>query len=336
MTEAAKKIKTAETVCKIVRIVRLAPADNSESDRLKPESCDKVICDSKINNTRYLNKHFEAINRALLPGGTYAGCVESYEQFCTRLVRQYPAVLRYPYHLLHFILKRLFPKLNVTKRLYFYLTKGKNRVLPLPEVLGRLVSCGFEPVEYHQNDGLTWFTARKVRDPHYDMDPTYGPIVRLNRIGQHGKRLTIYKLRTMHPYAEYLQDYIYRRNNLQAGGKFDDDIRVTRWGRMMRRLWLDEQPMWWNYLRRDIKLVGVRPLSPQYFHLYPAQMQEYRSRFKPGLIPPFYSDMPVTFEEIVESERRYLQAYERNPWRTDARYLVRALYNIVIRRARSC
>jgi hypothetical protein len=64
-------------------------------------------------------------------------------------------------------------------------------------------------------------------------------------------------------------------------------------------------------------------------------MQEYRTRFKPGLIPPFYADLPVTFEEIVDSERRYLQQYEKNPFRTDVRYLVRVFKNIFVRRARS-
>lgn len=316
-------------------VVHLRQADNNATDGLDSGVTQGLACHSKINNTRFLNKHFEAINRALLPGGTYVGCVETYEQFRARLIRQYPAVLRYPYHLAHFIVKRLLPKLGITKRLYFRITKGKNRVISLPETLGRLVSCGFEPLEYREIDGLTWYAARKIRDPHYDMNPTYGLIARLQRIGQNREPVTIYKLRTMHPYAEYLQDYVYQQNNLQRGGKFRDDMRVTRWGSQLRRFWLDEMPMWWNYLKGDIKLVGIRPLSPQFFSLYPEEMQEYRTRFQPGLIPPFYSDMPETLEEIVESERRYLQAYERNPWRTDARYLARALWNILVRRARS-
>lgn len=49
-----------------------------------------------------------------------------------------------------------------------------------------------------------------------------------------------------------------------------------------------------------IDLVGVRALSEHYFNLYPPDLQELRCKFKPGLVPPFYADMPVTFEEIVE------------------------------------
>lgn len=315
--------------------VNLLQADNNSTNGLESEVTQGLVCHSKINNTRFLNKHFEAINRALLPGGTYVGCVETSEQFRARLIRQYPAALRYPYHLAHFIVKRLLPKLGITKRLYFRITKGKNRVISLPETLGRLISCGFEPLEYREIDGLTWYAVRKVRDPHYDMDPTYGLIVRLQRIGQNREPLTIYKLRTMHPYAEYLQDYMFRMNNLQDGGKINGDMRVTGWGRVLRKFWLDEMPMWWNYLKGDIKLVGVRPLSRQYFNLYPEEIQEYRTRFQPGLIPPFYSDMPETFDEIVESERRYLQAYEKRPIRTDITYLFTALYNIIVKRARS-
>ena len=56
---------------------------------------------------------------------------------------------------------------------------------------------------------------------------------------------------------------------------------------------------------------------------------------KPGLVPPYYADLPSTFEEIMDSEMRYLDAYENNPLKTDLIYLVRVMRNIVIRRARS-
>jgi hypothetical protein len=58
-------------------------------------------------------------------------------------------------------------------------------------------------------------------------------------------------------------------------------------------------------------------------------------RTKPGLVPPFYADMPRTFEEIEESERRYLESYQRCRLGTDLRYFFKALYNIVFRHARS-
>ena len=82
----------------------------------------------------------------------------------------------------------------------------------------------------------------------------------MNRIGKNGKSIQVFKFRTMHPYAEYIQDYIYKIHDLQKGGKFKNDFRVTTWGRIMRKLWIDELPMLINLVRGQLKFVGVRPL----------------------------------------------------------------------------
>jgi len=52
-------------------------------------------------------------------------------------------------------------------------------------------------------------------------------------------------------------------------------------------------------------------------------------------VPPFYADLPVTFEEICESERRYILAYLERPVRTQVVYFWKAMRNIVFRGARS-
>jgi lipopolysaccharide/colanic/teichoic acid biosynthesis glycosyltransferase len=67
--------------------------------------------------------------------------------------------------------------------------------------------------------------------PSYQTNPTYGPIVRLERIGFNDRMINVYKFRTMYPYSEFLQEYIYEKNNLEKGGKFKDDFRVMEWGR---------------------------------------------------------------------------------------------------------
>ncbi|MBM3421581.1 MAG: sugar transferase, partial [Bacteroidetes bacterium] len=97
----------------------------------------------------------------------------------------------------------------------------------------------------------------------------------------------------------------------------------------------DELPMLINLFKGDMKIVGVRPLSRHYFELYTHEMQERRVRYKPGLLPPFYADMPVTLDEIQESEKRYLDSYDRSPILTDIRYFFRSIWNIVCRHARS-
>jgi lipopolysaccharide/colanic/teichoic acid biosynthesis glycosyltransferase len=184
-------------------------------------------------------------------------------------------------------------------------------------------------------DGRLYFAVRKVTEPHYPENPTYGPFVRLRRYGKGGKMIGVYKMRTMHAYSEYLQEYVYQKNALQEGGKFAGDFRVTPSGRFMRRFWLDELPMLFNLLNGDMKLVGVRPLSKHYFNLYTEELKQKRLKYRPGLVPPFYVDMPKTLDEIMDSESRYLDAYARNPVLTDIRYFFMAFWNIVFRRARS-
>jgi lipopolysaccharide/colanic/teichoic acid biosynthesis glycosyltransferase len=103
----------------------------------------------------------------------------------------------------------------------------------------------------------------------------------------------------------------------------------------MRKFWIDELPMLFNLIKGDLKLVGVRPLSKQYFNLYSRELKEKRIRYKPGLIPPFYADMPKTLKEIMASELKYLDEYEKHPILTDVKYIWKVFWNIVFRKARS-
>jgi lipopolysaccharide/colanic/teichoic acid biosynthesis glycosyltransferase len=128
---------------------------------------------------------------------------------------------------------------------------------------------------------------------------------------------------------------LYATGNLEEGGKFKNDFRVTSWGRVLRKLWIDELPQFFNFFKGELGLVGVRALSEHYFSLYPPDVQELRLKTKPGLLPPFYADMPKTFDEIVESERRYLLQKLEKPFRTDWKYLWKGVWNIVVKRARS-
>jgi lipopolysaccharide/colanic/teichoic acid biosynthesis glycosyltransferase len=139
----------------------------------------------------------------------------------------------------------------------------------------------------------------------------------------------------MHPYAEYLQEYVYEQNNLKDGGKFKDDFRITSWGRFMRKFWIDELPMIINLLKGQIKLVGVRPLSEHYLSLYSDELKAKRANVKPGLVPPFYADLPISLQEIQESEIRYINAYQARGVRADFSYFMKAFNNIVFKSART-
>jgi lipopolysaccharide/colanic/teichoic acid biosynthesis glycosyltransferase len=289
----------------------------------------------RINDVRLLNKFFEKVNEKLEPGGKFISYVETSFERKKRILKKFPKIISYPYYTLDYILKRVFPKWSVTKRIYFALTKGRNRVFSVAETLGRLVSCGFEIIEYQEINNNLFFVTRKVKEPSYDMKPSYGPLIKMRRIGKNGKIIRVYKFRTMHPYAEYLQEYIYKKYNLKQGGKFDNDFRITTAGKLFRKIWLDEVPMIFNLFKGDLKLVGVRPLSLHYFNLYDDELKEKRGKHRPGLVPPYYADMPKTLDEIIESEKKYLDAYEKAPIRTDIKYFFKAFHNILLKRARS-
>lgn len=289
----------------------------------------------RVNDIRFVNKFFEAVNSKLPAGGIFIGLVETKNMRKDRIIHKYPVILNYIIYSFDYLIKRVFPKFTLTKQLYFLLTRGQNRVLTKAETLGRLYSCGFEVVEEAVIHGHFYFVVRKITEPVFDLNPTYGPLISLHRVGKGGEMIKVFKLRTMHPYAEYLQEYIFERNNLKEGGKFRDDFRISTLGRFLRKFWLDELPMAWNLLRGDIKIVGVRPLSKHYFSLYSDELKDIRTRHKPGLIPPFYVDYPKTLDEIMASELRYLKAYERHPLWTDFRYFFRAIFNVLFNKYRS-
>ncbi|MFZ0390846.1 MAG: sugar transferase [Calditrichia bacterium] len=289
----------------------------------------------RVNDFRYLNRYFLEAHRKFYNGGWFVGRADTISTFNEMFYKKYPKLLADLLFPFYFIYVRILPKLPGIKKLYFMLTRGKNRVISRAELLGRLHFCGFEVTAEKQIGYDFYFIARKMKTPCFDENPSYSPVIRLRRVGLNRNPVIIYKLRTMHPYSEYLQDYVYRRYNLEEGGKFKNDFRLTQWGRIFRKLWIDELPQFVNYLQGDISLVGVRALSEHYFKLYPKDVQVLRTKFKPGLVPPYYADMPKTFEEIVESERRYLLNKLEHPISTDFRYFSKALFNIFFRSARS-
>jgi lipopolysaccharide/colanic/teichoic acid biosynthesis glycosyltransferase len=314
----------------------LATTTRFNIDRLPDNYYKNVINLKRVNDIRYVNKFFESVNAKIPNNGMFIGCVETKDERKKRLLKKYPPVLNVIYYSLDFIVKRVFPKFSISKQIYFLMTRGENRVISEAEVLGRLYSCGFELLIKKEIIGHLFFVAKKTGEPAFDETPTYGPFIKLPRIGKNGKLIYVFKLRTMHPYAEYIQDYVYKTNALQEGGKFSNDFRVTTLGKFFRKTWLDEFPMIINLLKGEMKLIGVRPLSQHYFNLYSNELQKKRIQYKPGLIPPFYVDLPQTLEEIQQSELNYLNQYDRHPFKTDMRYLFKAIYNIVFKKKRSC
>ena len=300
-----------------------------------PANANTIINLKRVNDIRGINNFLHKVNDHLVEGGLFIGCVETKYLRKRRIMNRFPAGFAHIYYVLDFFLKRVFPKFPVTRSLYKVLVGERNKVLSRTETLGRLYAAGFEIKSMKFIGKNLFFVASKEKSPLFDYEPVYGPIFRMRRHGKNGKVIHVYKMRTMHSYSEYIQKYVYDMNNLADGGKMKDDFRVSTLGKFFRRYWIDELPMIINLLKGDLKIVGVRPLSSHFLGLYSEELQEKRLHHKPGLIPPFYVDMPKTMEEIQASEMKYLIAHEKSPLMTDVKYLLKACYNILIKRARS-
>ncbi|MDD5362928.1 MAG: sugar transferase [Ignavibacteria bacterium] len=289
----------------------------------------------KINYFTDLNKLLHIINEKLFIEGHFIGCVEIYEQRKKRIYLKFPFYTGIPVYFLDFVLNRIIPKLAITKVINLKRFRTRNNAISKAEVFGRLYSAGFEVNDFREINNLLYFIAKKVKCPMLVGTYQMGLLYKMKRIGKKGKIINVYKIRTMNPYAEFLQGYLYDNYNLKEGGKFRNDFRITSWGKFLRKYWLDELPMLYNVLKGDMKLVGVRPLSKQYFELYDESLKELRIKHKPGLVPPYYADMPKSFQEIMDSERRYLLSYERHKIKTDIVYFFKAFKNIIFNKARS-
>jgi lipopolysaccharide/colanic/teichoic acid biosynthesis glycosyltransferase len=96
------------------------------------------------------------------------------------------------------------------------------------------------------------------------------------RVGRDGRRFKIYKFRTMVADAEKKTGPVWAKK---------DDPRLTRVGKVIRRLKLDELPQVINLIKGDMSLVGPRPERPPFVNLFAATIPGYTHRMsvKPGI-----------------------------------------------------
>ena len=131
---------------------------------------------------------------------------------------------------------------------------------------------------------------------------------RQRRAGKDGEPFTMLKFRTMVADAEDRLGELVDLSKLeQPAFKIQDDPRVTRIGRVLRRTSVDELPQLINVLRGDMSLVGPRPEEESVVALYD-ERQRGRLAIKPGLTGPMqvYGRSDLTFDERLAMERDYL------------------------------
>ena len=126
------------------------------------------------------------------------------------------------------------------------------------------------------------------------------------RLGWMGKPFKIWKFRSMCVDAEALKNTI--KN--QADGKVfknENDPRITKVGRFLRKTSLDELPQFWNVLKGEMSLVGTRPPTPNEVDIYEVPEWQ-RLDVKPGMTGEWQVNGRSSirqFEDIIELDLRY-------------------------------
>ncbi|WP_018110288.1 sugar transferase [Thermus igniterrae] len=133
------------------------------------------------------------------------------------------------------------------------------------------------------------------------------------RVGQGGRRFYLLKLRTMRKDAEaflarYLEAHPEAREAWEQEHKLKDDPRITRVGKLLRRLSLDELPQAINVLRGEMSLVGPRPVTEAELAKY-GDTRELYLRVKPGITGLWQVSgrNHLPYERRVALDRYYIQ-----------------------------
>jgi lipopolysaccharide/colanic/teichoic acid biosynthesis glycosyltransferase len=305
------------------------------SDSLLSIQINILIDDSFLQDRLGINKYLNNINKKLENSeiSYYLGIVETLDDWKKKKTILKKPIIGKIARLLFFIFYRILPKL----KWYQFITLNKSkRLLSKAEVLGRFVYNGFEICDFFQINSNYHIYVLKRKGKPMKQSTSEGVLLKINRIGKNGKIFKVYKLRTMHPYSEYLHEYMINTYGFNEKGKIKNDFRAAKWAKVFRKYWLDEIPQLLNVLKFEMKLVGVRPISESYFNSLPKEIQDKRIHHKPGCIPPYIAhDFGTTKESVLQAELVYLEEKSKNPHTTDLKYFFVSIFKIVFKGKRS-
>ncbi len=142
-------------------------------------------------------------------------------------------------------------------------------------------------------------------------------LFRQERPGKNGEIFTLYKFRTMTDERD------------GNGNLLPDEVRLTKFGRLLRNLSLDELPEFYNILKGDMSFVGPRPLLVRYLPLY-SERQAMRHNVRPGLtgLAQVNGRNLLTWEEKFEWDVKYVENI--SPW-LDIKILFKTVLNVLKR-----
>jgi len=143
-------------------------------------------------------------------------------------------------------------------------------------------------------------------------------IFKQKRPGLNEKIFTLYKFRTMTDQKD------------EQGNLLPDEVRLTKFGKMLRSTSLDELPELWNILKGDMSVVGPRPLLVEYLPLYDDD-QKRRHDVRPGLtgLAQVNGRNSITWEEKFEYDLRYISKVN---FFIDIKIIVKTIINVFRRK----
>jgi len=126
-----------------------------------------------------------------------------------------------------------------------------------------------------------------------------GPVLySQERVGRHGRRIKVIKFRSMKVDAEKDGNAVWAKKN---------DSRVTRIGKIIRTIRVDEIPQFWSILKGDMSFIGPRPERPQFVAMLAKEIPfyEHRHLVQPGLTG--WAQIKYPYGSSIEDARRKLE-----------------------------
>ncbi len=141
------------------------------------------------------------------------------------------------------------------------------------------------------------------------------------RLGRNGKVFTMYKFRTMKTGAPDI------RNEDGSTFNSEDDPRLTKIGRFLRKTSLDETPQILNVIKGDMSIVGPRPDLPEHIRLYEKE-EERKLSIRPGITGynQAYYRNAVAWKERITNDLNYV---DRLSFWLDVKIILRTIASIV-------
>ena len=162
-----------------------------------------------------------------------------------------------------------------------------------------------------------------------------GPVFfRDKRVGKGGKEIHVYKFRSMYVDAETrLKEYLTPEQLEQwyKERKIDNDPRITKVGKFIRKTSIDELPQMFNIFIGNMSIFGNRPITKKELdEWYTPEQKELLYKIKPGLTGYWqaYGRSDVTFESGERQKLDLIYVYKRSTW-LDIKIFFRTIYVVL-------